>query len=239
MSKCSASHALAKSYFKMELISTASALDSSLQDGYISSEDPLYALLARNLSVVQSLQHCQPLHRRLKMPTNHLEHLRLTLLLNSTPDRFPSPFCFRRQDRPDVRFIGEPSGGTVAAFKARGRRGAEAQAWHRQTLRYSWFQTGSRCLGRLWSKVWAQFSRPLACQTPLNVQARVSLHSTHGGNSGGSRRRVSESERESERARDGRQAGVQEMRMQHWAVSSSNCTWQVCVAWVRTQTPSC
>lgn len=146
--------ALAKSYFKLGLISTASALDSSLQDGYISSEDPLYALLARNLSVVQSLQHCQPLHRRLKMPTNHLEHLRLTLLLNSTPDRFPSPFCFTRQDRPDVRFIVEPSGGTVAAFKARGRRrGAEEQARHRQTLRYSWFQTGSRCLGRLWSEV--------------------------------------------------------------------------------------
>lgn len=92
MPKRSASHTLAKSYFKPRLISTASALDSYLQDGCISSEGPLYALLARNVSVVQSLQHCSPLHRRLKMPTNHLELLRLTLILNSTPDRFPAHF---------------------------------------------------------------------------------------------------------------------------------------------------
>lgn len=87
-------HALAKSYFKLGLISTASALDSSLQDGYISSEDPLYALLARNLSVVQSLQHCQPLHRRLKMPTNHLEHLRPHSTPKFNPGQISKPILF-------------------------------------------------------------------------------------------------------------------------------------------------
>lgn len=41
MSKCSASHTRDPKNFKLRLISTASALDSSLQGGYISSEDPL------------------------------------------------------------------------------------------------------------------------------------------------------------------------------------------------------
>lgn len=62
-------------YFKLESISTVSAFSSYLQGSSISSEDPLYAQLVRNLCVLQSLQHCQPLHSCLKMPTNHLKHL--------------------------------------------------------------------------------------------------------------------------------------------------------------------
>lgn len=152
---------------------------------------PLYTLLARNLSVVQSLQHCQPLHGRPEMPTNDLQH--------SLPPLYdyihPQIFLFHARGQIWRAVHRWAKWGHCCHFQGAGRGGAQVQACHRQTLRYSWFQTGSRCLGRLWSKVWAQFARPLACQTPLNVQGCVSLHSTHGGNRKGSRRSDSESER--------------------------------------------
>lgn len=51
-----------------------------------------------------------------------------------------------------MQFIGEPSGGTVAALKARDEAALRCKRVTDKPLRYSWFQTGSRCLGRLWSK---------------------------------------------------------------------------------------
>lgn len=56
---------------------------------------------------VKDMKHCQPLHRPLKN-------------VHKSP-RASSPHSTPKssQHRPDVRFIGEPSGGTVAAFKAR------------------------------------------------------------------------------------------------------------------------
>lgn len=85
------------------------------------------------------------------------------LLLNSTPQNFPT--CF-----PHIYMTGEACRCAAALFQVRallhfctcspkqGLKVPKLQDFHKYIWVCSWLQAESYCFGRLWSKVWAQFS---------------------------------------------------------------------------------
>lgn len=104
------------------------------------------------------------------------------MLLNSTPDKFPAHFisCAHKNDSLLlVWFPCQSSGGTVAflsLFCHAGHQGAEVQECHTYILCYSWLQAEPHCLGRLWSKVWPQFSVHTRAKDLFKVSVSMPSH---------------------------------------------------------------
>lgn len=102
-------------YFKLELISTLSALTSYFRDSSI--------FLGPHLRLVSQRAECSADPATLstsqlsKNPPNHLKHLLPLYFLNSTPEKFPAHYtscAHKNVDSLLVWFPCQPSGGTVA-----------------------------------------------------------------------------------------------------------------------------